>query len=211
MKFQRLLELVGNEPVFETSLLLAGRVSRADIMRQLSRWTKAGRLVQLRKGVYAFAEPFRKVVAHPFVVAGRLVTPSYATSESALSHHGLIPEAVPVTTSVTTGRGGRFDTPLGACAFRHLKEDLFWGYELTALGDGQQAFVATPEKALLDLVYLRREGTSLLEGMRLQGLERIDMAKLSAMVERATRPIFRRALVSIAQLQRDEAKEYDTL
>ena len=57
MKFGRLVEIVGDEPVFETGLLLAGSADPADVRRQLSRWTKAKRLYQLRRGLYALAPP----------------------------------------------------------------------------------------------------------------------------------------------------------
>jgi predicted transcriptional regulator of viral defense system len=102
MEFTRLIEIVGDEPVFETALLLAGDVDPADVRRQLSRWTRAGRLYQLRRGLYALAPPFQRVKPHPFLVANRLVRASYVSLQSALAHHGLIPEVVPVTTSVTT-------------------------------------------------------------------------------------------------------------
>ena len=42
MKFERLLEIAGDEPVFETGLLLAGAVDPGDVRRGLSRWTQAG-------------------------------------------------------------------------------------------------------------------------------------------------------------------------
>ena len=41
-------------------MLLAGLVNLADLRRQLSRWTKAGRLIQLRRGVYTLAPPTRR-------------------------------------------------------------------------------------------------------------------------------------------------------
>ncbi len=44
MEFSHLLHIVGNEPVFETGLLLADQVDPRDVRRQLSRWVKAGRL-----------------------------------------------------------------------------------------------------------------------------------------------------------------------
>ncbi len=40
MEFRQLVEIVGDEPVFETVLLLAGGVDPADVRRQVSRWTK---------------------------------------------------------------------------------------------------------------------------------------------------------------------------
>ena len=154
MESEKLMEIVGDQPVFETSLLLAGEVDPANVQRQLSRWTKAGRLFQLRRGLYAVAPPFQEVEPHQFLVANQMVQPSYVSLQSALSHYGLIPEAVPVTTSVTTLRPGRWDTPLGSYAFRHIKTELFQDYRLLEVSDEQEAFVAAPEKALLDLVYL---------------------------------------------------------
>src|SRR5512137_1484416 len=154
MEFVRLVEIVGDEPVFETGLLLAGDVDPNDVRKQLSRWTLAGKLYQLRRGLYTLAPPYQKVKPHPFVIANRLAPNSYVSCQSALAYYGLIPEYVPVTTSVTTARPIRWDTPLGSFEFRHVKVELLRGYRLTDLGNDQQAFVATPEKALLDLVHL---------------------------------------------------------
>jgi len=158
MEFQHLVEVVGDEPVFETGLLLAGAVNPADVRRQLSRWTTTGRLHQLRRGLYALAPPFRKVKPHPFLVANRMVRGSYVSCQSALAHYGLIPEHVPVTTSVTLLRPGRWDTPLGSYEYRHIQGELFFGTLWADLGGGQHAFIAAPEKALLDLIYLTPGG-----------------------------------------------------
>jgi hypothetical protein len=46
MEFKKLVEIVGDEPVFETALFLAGNVDPGDVRRQLSRWTKSGRLLE---------------------------------------------------------------------------------------------------------------------------------------------------------------------
>ena len=124
MDFGELLQAVGEEPAFESGLLLAGDVNPHDVRRQLSRWVRAGRLYQLRRGLYALAPPFQKVKPHPFLVANHLVRGSYVSLQSALAHYGLIPEHVPVTTSVTTGRPGRWQTPLGTYDFRHVQSRL---------------------------------------------------------------------------------------
>ena len=180
MEFERLLDIVADEPVFETSLLLAGDADPTNTRRQLSRWTKAGRLYQLRRGLYALAPPFQKAKPHPFLVANRMVRASYVSLQAALAHYGLIPEYVPVVTSVTTARPGRWETPLGIYEFRHVKTDLLAGYRLTDLGGGQKAFVATPEKAVLDLIYLQSGGDSpdYLRELRLQNLDRLDVEEL---------------------------------
>jgi predicted transcriptional regulator of viral defense system len=154
MKFTRLLEIVGQEPVFHSSLLLAGELDSVDLGRQLSRWVKSGRLIQLRRGLYTLSEPHQKIAPHPFFVANRLKRASYVSLQSALEYHGLIPEYVPSITSVTTGRPETFSTPLGSFIFKHIKKEIFFGYQEVELGSGQSAFVARPEKALLDLFYL---------------------------------------------------------
>jgi len=213
MEFTRLIELVGDEPVFETGLLLAGDVDPNDVRRQLSRWVKAGRLYQLRRGLYALAPPFQKVRPHPFVIANRMVRGSYVSLQSALAYYGLIPEVVPVTTNVTTSRPGHWETPLGAYDFRHIKAELFFGYRLVEASPGQSAFVATPEKALLDLAYLHPGGDSpaYLQELRLQNLEQLDLDELQRLAERAGKPKLRRVAVYVAELARAEVEEYQVL
>ena len=49
MKFQDLVAIVLDEPVFDTGLLLAGLVNPTHVQRQLSRWVRAGRVVQLQR------------------------------------------------------------------------------------------------------------------------------------------------------------------
>jgi hypothetical protein len=211
MDFAELVEIVGDEPVFETGLLLAGRVKPADVRRQLSRWTKAGRLYQLRRGLYALAPPFQKSKPHPFLVANRMLPGTYVSLQSALAFYGLIPEHVPVVTSVTTARPGRWQTPLGSYDFRHIKTDLFRGYRLTEVGSRQRAFIATPEKALLDLVYLEpgADSPDYLAELRLQQLSRLELAVLQS--EAAASPKLRRAAAIVAELARTEELDYEAL
>jgi len=213
MEFTRLLEVVDDVPVVETSLLLAGTVDPADIRRQLSRWVAAGRLYQLRRGLYALAPPYQRTKPHAFVVANWVVRNSYVSLQAALAHYGLIPEAAPVVTSVTTGRPGRWDTPLGAYEYRHVKMGLFFGYRLDELGAGQRAFVATPEKALLDLVHLHPGGDdpAYLQELRLQNLERLDVHALQRLAEQAGSPKLQRAAYRVADLVRAEAEMYEDL
>ena len=202
MRFASLLAIVEDEPVFETGFLLAGEVDPADVRRQLSRWVKGGRLLQLRRGLYALAPPYRKVTPHPFVVANRLVRGSYVSLQSALAYHGLIPEHVPVTTSMTTGRPQRRENPLGSFEYHHVRKDLLTGYRLESVGDGQEALVATPAKALADLVGLVPGAGSrtYLSELRLQGLERIDIRELMGHPILGDRPKIQRVLRNLTAL-----------
>jgi len=213
MEFKRLIEIIGDEPAFETGLLLAGKIDPSDVCRQLSRWTKAGQLYQLRRGLYALAPPFQKVKPHPFVIANRLVRSSYVSCQSALAQYGLIPEHVPVITSVTAARPARWDTPLGVYEFRHISADRLRGYRLTELGGDQRAFVATPEKALLDLIYLQPGGDSrkYLQELRLQHLTGLDLDELQRQADLSGSPKLRRAAACVQDLARTEAREFEPL
>ena len=213
MTFARLLEIVGDEPVFETGLLLAGDLDPRDVRRQLSRWLAGGRLYQLRRGLYALAPPYQKTRPAPFLIANRLVRPSYVGLQSALSYYDLIPEYVPVTTSVTTAKPGRWDTALGSFGCRHVKVGLFWGYTLADLGGDQSAFLATPEKALLDLLYLEPGSGShaYLRELRLQNLDRLDLEALTGQAARTGSRKLARAVTVVRELAQAEAEEYTPL
>jgi len=213
MEFAQLLEIVGDEPLFDTGLLLAGNVNANHVRRQLSRWTETGRLYQLRRGLYALAPPFQKVRPHPFVVANRLVGASYVGLQSALAYHALIPEGVPVTTSVTTARPARWETPLGIFEFRHIKRELFFGYQMLDLQNSQEALVSIPEKALLDLIYLQPAGDSpeYVQELRLQNLHQLELDDLRVLAVRAGSSKLQRAVDVVAQLVQAETQEYETL
>jgi hypothetical protein len=206
MKFDALLEMVGNEPVFESGLLLAGNVDSRDVRRQLSRWVSDGRLWQLRRGLYTLARPYRKVEPHPFLIANRLVRGSYVSLQSALEHHGLIPEHVSVTTSVTTRRPGHFETELGVFDYRHLQADLMNRYRRELVAEGQEALIATPEKALADLIYLESgaDRPEFLAELRLEGLSRLDAGSLREAFD--GRPKLRRALRQLEALAQEESE-----
>jgi predicted transcriptional regulator of viral defense system len=209
MKFEELLQAVGEEPVFETGILLAGDVDPAELRVQLSRWTRAGKLIQLRRGLYALAPPYQKTRPHPFLVANRLAASSYVSRESALSFHGLIPEYVAQITSVTTGRPRSVDTKLGSFDFRHVRSMFFSGFLRIDLPDGQDAFIASPEKSILDLIYLR-EGVDLsafLEELRLQNLDRLDLPKLLELAQRSNSPRLKKAAQMVAGLAASESQE----
>jgi predicted transcriptional regulator of viral defense system len=212
MEFAKLIELVAAEPVFETGFLLAGNVDPDAVRVQLSRWVKSGRLYQLRRGLYALAPPFQKVKPHPFLVANRLAPGSFVSRQSALAHYGLIPEFVPLTTSVGTARPAQWHTPLGAYDLRHIKADLLWGYARLELGGGQHAFVATPEKALLDLLYLQpgADAPDYLRELRLQNLECLDLEVLGHQAQRAHSPKLERAVAAVKELAQSVA-EYEEL
>jgi hypothetical protein len=158
MKFEDLLEKVSGLPAFTVRFLAAGE-NLAQVRLQINRWVRDGKIIKIHKGLYAPASPYQKVPAETFCVANALKQASYISLHSALSLYGMIPEYVPCVTSITAGRPQCIDTPLGRFEFRHITKKYFWGYRQVELQHGLKAFVAYPEKALLDLVYLTAAGT----------------------------------------------------
>lgn len=210
MKFATLLQIVGDEPVFETGLLMAGPRPDPGLFGQLARWRSAGRIHQLRRGLYALAPPYRKTIPHPFLVANRLSPGSYVSGLSALAHAGAIPEFVPEVTSCGPGRPQLRSTALGRYSFRHLKPAMRHGYRLAELGGDQEAFVATPEKAFLDLAYLQPGGDdpAWIDGLRLN-LDALCGASLESMAAATRSPKLMRAARHVRSLENDATLAFE--
>lgn len=212
MEFDSLLKIIGDDPIFTSSLLLAGNVDPKQIRIQLSRWVKAGKIHQIRRGLYAIAPPYQKKHPHPFLVANHLQSASYVSLQSALSFYGLIPEVVNITTSVSTGRPERLETPLGPYEFRHIKTALFFGYRMTELGE-QSAFVASPEKALLDLIYLQAGGGAMpyLGELRLQNLDQVNKETLKQQAAKFKSQKINHAVKNILHIMSGELDQFEVL
>ena len=119
----------------------------------LTRWCKKGLLVKLRNEYYAFPE-YKKVPDFARYVANRIYQPSYISLHSALSFYGMIPEEVVNLTSVTTLKTAKFTNVFGTFFYQHVATPLFFGFEAKKMANGRMLLFATPEKALLDLLYL---------------------------------------------------------
>lgn len=209
MRWQQLQHIVQDQPLFETSLLLTGDLTRHQAQRQLSDWTRAEKIIQLRRGLYALPQQN----PHPFVVANHLVLGSYVSLHMALAYYHLIPEHVAVVTSVTTQRPGKYENRFGRFSYRHISPSLFFGIEYRLLADDEYAYVAMPEKALLDLIHYRLQGDSMayIDSLRLQNLEILDIDRLHRFAERAGKPKLKRAASVIEAIVRRESEAYETL
>lgn len=190
MEWERFLIITRELPLIDTENLMVGSSHPASLQVQISRWHKAGKIIQLKKGIYLLAEPYRKVEVYEPYIATVLKRPSYISLEKALEYHNLIPEAVSVYTSVTTKRGARYESEAGIFDYRHIQESLFWGYASHTVNQ-QTSFIAVPEKALLDFFYLRKIKMSpdYLSEMRIQNPASINIKKLEAHARRFAKPV----------------------
>ena len=161
----------------------------------LHRAIARGEIDRLKPGLYCLSERWRAKTVHPFALASVLLTPSHISVESALRYHGLIPEAVREVASVTTLRSRSFNTSLGNFTYRTVpSRHPRAGVRAVSLSGDLWAFVATPLRAIADLVYLRRgvdyqeRGLSFLtDSLRLEldelcPIERRDIEELTSSV-----------------------------
>ena len=119
----------------------------------LLRWKKKGYLIALRNGFYTFSD-FLGKPDYAYFFANKMYQPSYVSLHSALAFYGIIPEAVVQITSVTSLKTAFFSNPFGEFSYKNLKNDLIFGYDLKTMDRRRNLLFATPEKAILDLLYL---------------------------------------------------------
>ena len=145
-------------------------------------------------------------------MANLLRRASYVSLQSALSYYGIIPEHVPVVTSVTGGRPERLQTPLGQFEFRHVLGRNFFGFSEREVAVKQTAWIATPEKALADLLYLTpgSDEAVYLEELRLDIPDNFDKESLMEAGRIMRSPKVRRAVALLCKLWEKEA-DHETL
>lgn len=119
----------------------------------LRMWEQKGYISKLRKEYYAFSECMMIPDFNRYI-ANRIYRPSYISLHTALSYYGMIPEAVVHITSVTSLKTDQFKNDFGEYSYKSVKPQLMFGYEPKSMTDGRVILFATPEKALLDLLYL---------------------------------------------------------
>src|SRR3954467_2117110 len=69
---------------------------------KIHKLVKTGILERVTRGLYTVGQAHGLEKPDPFLLANQILGPSYVSAESALSYHGLIPERVYSTTSMTT-------------------------------------------------------------------------------------------------------------
>jgi hypothetical protein len=146
--------------LFDETVLRNILADRSEAARKVlvHRAVAAGEVIRLRPGLFLLAPEFRKSHLHPFVVAAILHSPSHVSLESALAHHGLIPEAVFQVSSVTSSRSRTFQTPVGVFSFMRVPVlNPRAGVQALKIDGRSWAFVATPLRAIADLVYTRKD------------------------------------------------------
>jgi len=142
---------IGNVP-FDMGILTSLFPDNKCITEKARSLEEAGRIVRLKKGLYvASSEETGKNVCRE-LIANHLYGPSYVGREYALRYWGLIPERVNLITCVTTKHCRDFDNATGCYSYQNCSPDYFPIGVRMCTGDGANFLIASPEKALCDVI-----------------------------------------------------------
>ena len=123
----------------------------------IKRAVKEGFLLRLKRELYLIQKISNKPKVNAFELAQYIFGPSYISFESALSYHGLIPEAVYTISSATIKRKKNFNTPIAVFSYEKVPNSIF-GMGVSQVKDQHHScFMASPWKALADMIYTRKK------------------------------------------------------
>jgi len=152
------------------------------IKTYISRFLKRKELIQLKRGFYVSLEFYnknKKDVSYLFYLANVIRTPSYISSWSALQYYNLTTDVIHTITSVTPKITRDYKNKIGNFSYNSIKKDFFTDFSLVK---GRfDFFIASPSKALFDLLYFRTNqfrGVSIKEIKNLIRDLRIDINEM---------------------------------
>ena len=142
---------LGNIPV--TSSVLKSLYSQFRGQNQkLQLLEKNEEIIRLKKGMYVVHPNVSGKTLSSELIANHIYSPSYVSMSSALRYYDLIPETVYIMQSMTIKHSRDFDTKLGRFEYSHISRESF-PIGITSIKNNDFAFlIATPEKALCDLI-----------------------------------------------------------
>lgn len=173
-----------NQPIILSKEVVKLEKNKQIVLNQLRRWQKKGLIIKLKKGMYLLNRNDRKINPSPYFIANQLYGPSYVSLEYALNFYGLIPEAVFDITSIVTKKTMRFRNESGVFIYQHIKADAFRGFSAIKEENGVSMFIAEPEKAIVDFLYLnlkefKKETKDKFEvSYRFQNLESLNTSRI---------------------------------
>lgn len=184
MKYQDFKNQIRNFPIFSASL--AARISPNEqvLRNQLSGWKRRRLVLELKRGLYILNENDRTITPSRVFLANQLYPPSYVSTEYALMYYDLIPERVADLTSVTTRKTANFENSFGRFIYQHIGTGSFEGFIERKDENNHSFMIATPEKAIVDFIYLNlarfeRNKPDVFElSFRLQNLAHLDSSKI---------------------------------
>jgi hypothetical protein len=200
MEYADALRQFGPFGIFDFSnFFAAARTSREAAAQTLHRWVARGWLTCLRRGLYAFPDDISPNPPTAERVANFVCKDSYVTGLWRMNQAGLIPEGVMEVTSATRNNPAVYNTPCGRFAYRHLKAEFFFGYQIVMEGR-VPVKIARPEKAILDFFWWREGQWNDVEfeRWRIQDpFRRLDFDAMTALAEQWGAPRLKAAAANL--------------
>lgn len=109
-------------------------------------------IIRLKRGLYVLNPKHSHKTLSNELIANHIYSPSYVSLSSALRYYGLIPEAVYTTQSMTIKHSRNFQTPIGNYNYKSIAKEVFPIGVRSVIKDGYAFLIASPEKALCDLI-----------------------------------------------------------
>jgi hypothetical protein len=184
MNFDKFSQLVREYPVINAQLLKLLGIYSHSTRVQLGRWQKNNKVIKLRKNLYLLNPQYRQIKPSRAFLSKEIYGPSYVSLEYALSFYGLIPERVSDVTCVTTKKTAHFENRFGKFFYQHIKPAAFTGFVEQIDELKLKYFIAVPEKAVVDFIYLNKNRfnkdfeAELEESFRFQNADTLDKSKL---------------------------------
>ena len=113
---------------------------------------KNGYIIRLKRGLYVVNPEHTGKRLSNELIANHLYAPSYVSMSTALRYYGLIPEAVYVNQSMTVKHSRSFQTPIGNYDYKCISRGAFAVGVRTEHVADYAFLIASPEKALCDLI-----------------------------------------------------------
>ena len=147
----RQLNEIGTIPV-TTSIIESLYPELKSANKKVTWLEKQGVIIRLKRGLYVINPEYSGKTLSSELIANHLYTPSYISMSTALRYYGLIPEAVYVHQSMTVKHSRSFQTPVGSYDYKYISREAF-SIGVRSMHKGDYAFlIASPEKALCDLI-----------------------------------------------------------
>lgn len=124
----------------------------ANLKMKAKRLEYDGDIIRLKKGLYVVNPKVSRMELSPFLLANHIYGPSYVSMQTALRYYGLIPEAVYSVQSMTTGVARDYENAIGTFNYVHAPSDYYNIGVTMKESAGATFMIATPEKALCDLM-----------------------------------------------------------
>ena len=141
----------GNVPI-TSNLLAACYGDLKESKKKVQALEKAGELIRLRRGRYVVNPELSGKPINVQLCANHIYGPSYVSLHWALRWYGLIPERVFRMTSVTIQPSKVFENTLGIFDYYKVNREYF-PIGVRSISDEDISYLmATPEKALCDLI-----------------------------------------------------------